>query len=70
MPQCPKCRRPMATVLKREGGVVRTYYECPYCHAEDTREQHQQPCPNQGSGSTTDGNSEIQRSHPVEEAKA
>jgi hypothetical protein len=31
MPSCPKCDRPMATVLKREGGQTRTYYECPVC---------------------------------------
>ena len=31
MPKCPKCGPPMAAVLKREGGVVRMYYECPAC---------------------------------------
>jgi hypothetical protein len=34
MPNCPKCGRPMATVLKREGGVVRTYYQCHACPSE------------------------------------
>lgn len=31
MPKCPKCGRAMASVLKREGDQVRTYYECPAC---------------------------------------
>ena len=34
MPNCPKCGRAMATVLKREGDDVRTYYECPACPKE------------------------------------
>jgi hypothetical protein len=39
MPNCPKCDRPMATVLKREGGQVRTYYECPACQAEENKQK-------------------------------
>lgn len=34
MPKCPKCGRVMATVLKRTGGQVRTYYECQTCPKE------------------------------------
>lgn len=39
MPDCPDCERPMATVLKREGGVVRTSHECSYCKDEGQPEQ-------------------------------
>jgi DNA-directed RNA polymerase subunit M/transcription elongation factor TFIIS len=35
MPNCPKCGRAMAAVLKREGGKVQTYYQCPTCPAEE-----------------------------------
>ena len=31
MPKCPTCGRAMASVLKREGGMVRMYYECHAC---------------------------------------
>ena len=31
MPKCPECGRAMASVMRREGGLVRTYYECPAC---------------------------------------
>lgn len=31
MSKCPKCSQPMATVLKREGGAIKTHYECPVC---------------------------------------
>jgi hypothetical protein len=31
MPKCPRCDRVMATVLKREGCVVKTFYECAEC---------------------------------------
>ena len=31
MPKCPECGRAMASVLKREGGVVNTYNECHIC---------------------------------------
>jgi len=31
MQKCPKCGRAMASVLKREGGLVRMYYDCPAC---------------------------------------
>jgi hypothetical protein len=31
MPKCPKCGRPMATVLKRERGAIKMYYDCPAC---------------------------------------
>lgn len=34
MPKCPKCGKAMASVLKREGGQVRMYYECPVCGSE------------------------------------
>src|ERR1700730_185206 len=37
MPNCPKCGRPMATVLKREGGKVQTYHECRVCLAEEKK---------------------------------
>ena len=62
MPNCPKCGRPMATVLKREGGKVQTYYECPACQAEEKKvkesaekEEEGKPCtatptPSQSSG--------------------
>ena len=39
MPKCPKCGRPMASVLKREGGVVRMYYECRQCPESAESEQ-------------------------------
>lgn len=42
MPDCPDCERPMATVLKREGGVVRTSHECSYCKDEGRPEQPQE----------------------------
>jgi hypothetical protein len=38
MPNCPKCGRPMATVLRRKGGKVQTYYECSVCRAEEKKE--------------------------------
>lgn len=51
MPNCPKCDRPMATVMKREAGKVQTYYECPVCQAEekkekesDEKEEEGEPC--------------------------
>ena len=31
MTNCPKCQRPMVTVMKRESGTVRTYQECEGC---------------------------------------
>jgi hypothetical protein len=31
MPKCPKCRQAMITILRREGGQIRTYYECVAC---------------------------------------
>ena len=34
MPKCQKCGAAMATVLKREGGHVQTYYECPSCEGQ------------------------------------
>jgi uncharacterized OB-fold protein len=46
MPKCPKCGRPMATVLKREDGKVQTYYECPACLADEKKKE-----PSQATGS-------------------
>ena len=31
MAKCPNCDQPMASVLRRKGGVVRMYYECLTC---------------------------------------
>ena len=58
----------MATVLKREGGVVRTRYECPYCQDEDTAEHVESEGP---SRRPADAEAEEPKgSHPVEDAKA
>jgi hypothetical protein len=43
MPKCPKCGQPMATVLKREGGVVRSYYECPMCPLKEGQDEPAAP---------------------------
>lgn len=45
MPLCPRCSRPMATVLKREGGMVKTYHECPYCNDERASKEDKQAKP-------------------------
>jgi len=41
MPNCPKCERPMATVLKREGGHTRTHYQCSACAARLSETQEE-----------------------------
>ena len=43
MPNCPKCGHAMATVLKREGGQTRTYYECPTCSKESAPSKEAEP---------------------------
>jgi hypothetical protein len=43
MPNCPKCGRAMASVLTREGGVVRMYYECPACPRSTDEAEGQPP---------------------------
>ena len=35
----------MATVLKREGGMVKTYHECPYCNDERASKEDKQVKP-------------------------
>ena len=49
---CATCGRAMATVLKREGGVVRTIYECPYCKDQDTDRPARWPTPRADEGSS------------------
>jgi hypothetical protein len=39
----------MATVLKREGGKVRTYYECPACPADEEKETEKEKRASQAS---------------------
>lgn len=39
MPKCPECDKAMASVLKREAGQVRMYYECPVCASEAKKEK-------------------------------
>jgi hypothetical protein len=45
MPKCRKCGRAMATLLKREGDAVRTYYECPACPKEAEEAEPSGPAP-------------------------
>ena len=56
MPKCPKCGRAMASVLKREGGVVRMYYECVECpgSAESNTASQAEGSEEQDSGHASD----------------
>lgn len=56
MPDCPRCGRPMATVLKRERGVVRTTNECSYCADPDPCDQ-----PNPSAPLDQEGESDVRR---------
>ena len=70
MPKCPQCGRPMATVLQRKGGEVRTDFECPYCHDEGHARQVQQANPDDDQRmEVPDGQDpEGEGSKPVEDA--
>jgi C4-type Zn-finger protein len=39
MVDCPECGAGMDTSMRREGGVVRTYYRCRACHARKAQPQ-------------------------------
>lgn len=65
-PKCPKCDRTMASVMKREGGQVRTYYQCAHCRDENTPKQDQPTSPDedQKSRRPAHGQDSERRSHP------
>lgn len=70
MPTCPKCSRPMATVLKREGGMVKTYHDCPYCNDERASKEENQATLDRDPPSGRVPNGQNKQGHPIKGAKA